>query len=405
MLRFILAVGEICTRGRMLRLAYVSTYPPTHCGVAEYTRFLIRALKPLYPELEIYVLSDIGEGGSEVRLEGDVEVHPSFIQGGSDDYSRLLDSISEIGGVDILHVQHEYGIYGRDDRILKACLEAKRENLVKKVVFTLHTVYHPSSRSPETLAFQRELNRADALIVHSYLMEFELHNQGIDPTIVRRIPHGTLLNPHLDETRKELLLSLGLREREAPGIILTTPGFLRRDKGLDLLVNAMNSLEPFRENFTLLIAGEKRVGGDPEAEKMIEAIEEESRKLNVIFLDRYLSDDEILRIAALSDIIILPYRDVAGKYSVSGILHLSMGSFKPIIGTRVPRLLELYQFSPRTTVTPMNPAELAKIIKWCIRNYDYVVAYMSSLYGYAIRTQWVRMARRHLSLYRELLTS
>ncbi|MCD6421457.1 MAG: group 1 glycosyl transferase [Thaumarchaeota archaeon] len=389
----------------MFKLAYVSTYPPTHCGIAEYTRFLIRALKPLCPELEIYVLSDIGEGGSEVRLEGDTEVHPSFIRGGSDDYSGILDAISEIGGLDILHVQHEYGIYGYDDKILKACLEAKKENLVKKVVFTLHTVHHPLSRNSEALVFQRELNQADALVVHSYLMEFELQNQGINPMIIRRIPHGTLLNPHLDETREELLRSLRLRENEVSGIILTTPGFLRRDKGLDLLINAINSLESFREAFTLLIAGEKRIGGDPEAKKMIKVVEEASRKLNIIFLDRYLSDDEILRVAALSDIIILPYKDVIGKYSVSGILHLSMGSFKPIIGTRVPRLLELYQFSPRTTVTPMNPADLAKIIKWCIRNYDYVVAYMSTLYGYAVRTQWIRMARRHLSLYRELLTS
>ncbi len=389
----------------MFRLGYVSTYPPTHCGVAEYTRFLARALKPLYPEARLHIFSDIGVSGSNVRLDGEIEVHPTFTAGGSDDYKGILKELSAVGGLDILHVQHEYGIYGHHDRILEACIEAKKEHLIKKLVFTLHTVYHPASNDERVLEFQKKLNSVDAVIVHSYLMEFELRNQEVNPRIVYRIPHGTLLNPYLDETRRDLMSSLNLDESRISGIILTTPGFLRRDKGLDLFIDAMNRLESFKESFTLLIAGERRISSSPEDKRMLEAIEEASGKLNMIFLDKYLSDDEVLRVTALSDIIVLPYRDVIGKYSVSGILHLSMGSFKPIIGTRVPRLLELYQFSPRTTVAPMSPLELARMIRWCIRNYDYVVPYMSTLYGYAIRTQWVRMARRHLTLYRQLLTS
>ena len=387
----------------MFRLGYVSTYPPTHCGVAEYTRFLARSLKTIQPKIGVIVFSDLGEEARS-RFDGEIMVRPAFISGGSDDYRRLLDELSAVNGVDILHVQHEYGIFGRHDKILDACLEAKEERLVKKLVFTLHTVYHPSTNILEVLEFQRRLKLVDTIVVHSYLMEFELQNQLIDPKLIRRIPHGTLLNPYLDEDRKALAESLGLDCEKLRGLILSTVGFLRKDKGLDLLAEAVNGLEHIQENFTLLIAGEKRIMS-PEDEKMIREVEEEAEKLNIIFFDKYLSDDEILEITALSDLIILPYKDLIGKYSVSGILHLSMGSFKPIIGTRVPRLLELYQFSPRITVTPTDPKELSRMIRWCTRNYDYVVAYMSSLYSYAVRTQWIRMARRHLSLYRELLIS
>ena len=94
-----------------------------------------------------------------------------------------------------------------------------------------------------------------------------------------------------------------------------------------------------------------------------------------------------------------------GHTLFSGILHLSMGSLKPIIGTRVPRLLELYQFVPRLTVSTRNPLGIAKKVKWLHDNYDYAVAYMTNLYGYAIRTHWLRMARRHLSLYYKILVS
>ncbi|RLG03936.1 MAG: group 1 glycosyl transferase, partial [Thaumarchaeota archaeon] len=129
------------------------------------------------------------------------------------------------------------------------------------------------------------------------------------------------------------------------------------------------------------------------------------RVARLTFIDKYLTSDEILKIASIADIILLPYRDKYGVYSVSGILHLSMGSFKPLIGSRVPRLIELYQFAPRVTIPPKKPAELVKKLKWMMNNYDYAVAYMAHLYSYAVRTQWLRMARRHLNLYHELLRS
>jgi len=34
-----------------------------------------------------------------------------------------------------------------------------------------------------------------------------------------------------------------------------------------------------------------------------------------------------------------------------------------------------------------------------------MVAYMANLYSYAVRTQWIRMARRHIKLYRETLAT
>ena len=386
----------------MLRIGYVSTYPPTHCGIAEYTRFLSFALKSVYPKAKLYVFSD-KDSGSEARSDGDIEVYPAFGRK-SVDYHELLDRLSEVGGVDVLHIQHEYGIYGHHDGILRAGLEAKSEKLTKKLVLTLHSVYHPLSGDRGALDFQKKLNSVDAVIIHSYLMEFELQNQGLDPLLIRRIPHGTFLNPYLDDPRHNLINDLKLRERDISGIILATVGFLRKDKGLDLLIKSVNELEYSRGSITLLIAGESRIDNVSDRE-IVEAIEDASRRMNIILMNRYLSRDEILKTAALADIIVLPYRDKPALYSVSGILHLSMGSFKPLIGTRVPRLIELYQFAPRATVPPRSPRQFSKSLRWCIRNYEHMVAYMATLYGYAVRTQWMRMARRHLSLYRELLAS
>ena len=379
----------------MLRLGYVSTYPPTHCGIAEYTRFLTTSLKSIYPEAKIVIFSD---SGSSYRVESNAEIRPSF-EKGVRDYRGILNELSEVGGVDVIHVQHEYGIFGRNNAILETCLEAKDEKLVKKVVFTMHSVYHPLSGDLDALNFQKRLSSVDAVIVHSYLMEFEIQHQGVDPLIIRRIPHGTLLNPYLGHPRYKLLKDLELEDSMLKGLTLSLFGFLRRDKGLDMLLEALMETNYGKDSMNVII------GGELKDRELLEQIEDLSRRVKLTFIERYLMSDEILKIASIADIILLPYRDKYGVYSVSGILHLSMGSFKPLIGSRVPRLIELYQFAPRATVPPKKPAELAKKLKWMIENYDYAVAYMAHLYSYAVRTQWLRMARRHLNLYHELLRS
>ncbi len=374
------------------RLGFVSRYPPTHCGVAEYTKMLISAIQSLNPRIKLYVFST-DESGKNARIdEMGVNVLPCYRRFESN-YSNMLDELSEIGGVDVLHVQHEYGIFGLGRNIIDALLKAKEEGLARAVVITMHTVNHPFSEKKDALKFQSSLNSLDAIVVHSPLQEFELQIQGINPSKLNRIPHGTLINPYLGYTKRILSRSLNLNE-EFRGMILAIPGFLRKDKGLDILIDALKILKDLR--FTLVVAGELK---DTELKDMFM----DSLTYKITLIDRYLSSDEILRVVALADAIVLPYRDRIGVYSVSGILHLSMGGLKPIIGSRTPRLVELYQFAPRLTVPPENPGDLAKKIRWLVKNYDYAVAYMTNLYGYAARTQWIRMAYRHLELYRSLL--
>ena len=376
----------------MIKVAYISTYPPTHCGVAEYTRMLAVSLASILHDLKIYVLSN----DETYNYEGNkIHIYPSFRRK-SNNYSKILDVLSKLNGVDILHIQHEYGIYGDNNGILDAAMEAKREKLVKRIIFTMHSVYHPLSNRFKALEFQRMLNYSDAVIVHSYLQEFELQHQGVNPLIIHRIPHGTLLNPFLGVERTQLTSEFQIDSKNISNLIMVLPGFIRRDKGIDILMEAVKNLKS-KLDFSLIIAGEIR------DKELFQLILESTSKLNTILIDKYLSHEALLKLMALSDIILLPYRDKIGIYSVSGILHLSIGSMRPLVGSRTPRLIELYQFAPRLTVPPKNPLELSKKIKWVIENYEYAVAYMATLYGYAARTQWIRMARRHLYLYKQLL--
>ena len=385
------------------RIVFVSTYPPIHCGVGEYLRLLAEAMLSVEPGLDLRVAT-LKEAGSEpYSLEG-VLAYP-VLERAAASYSPLLELLTEIGGADIVHVQHEFGIFGETEAIIDAVAEARRERLARATVITLHTVYHPMGleKGKETrLRVNRAASMLDAVVVHSVLQEMELLSQGLPVEKVYRIPHGTSINTYIDVPRGVLAARLGLPKDLVEKRIVAVPGFLRRDKGLETLLKAFTRLRNGRD-VRLVVAGEPQGRGAEEVARIVE--EYASLDERIVYVRRYLSGQKVLMLAALADLIVLPYEDRPGKYSVSGILHLSMGSLKPIVGTRVPRLVELYQLAPRVTVKPYSPGSLAAKIKWVLDNYDDAVVYMERVYGYAVRTRWQRMARRHLELYRSLLAS
>ncbi len=375
-----------------LKIAFVSRYPPVHCGVGEYTRMLAVAMRTISPSTSVYIVSST-EAGPKEYFDGEAgaRVIPSFERGESS-YEGVLKTLEDLGGVDVVHVQHEYGIFGRNPGVFKALREAVKRGLASIAVATLHTVYHSSTDRHDALEAQMEASKLDGVIVHSYLQEFELQAQGFNTTSVFKIPHGTLLNPYLGHPRDKLLEKVGLDPSEMDDVIVVMPGFLRPDKGLDVLLSAAALTD---RRFTLIVAGEP-AGVDVDSLP--------SMRGRVKVLDRYLSSDEILMLAAASDVIVLPYKDRPGKYSVSGILHLSMGSLKPLVGTRVPRLIELYQYAPNLTVPPRSPELLAARLEWVIDNYELASAYSTHLFAYAAETQWPRIARAHLELYKGLIS-
>ncbi|MCE4604275.1 MAG: glycosyltransferase [Aeropyrum sp.] len=374
-----------------LKIAFVSRYPPVHCGVGEYTRMLSSGIKTVMPSASIQVFST-GEAGWDKYYDESigVEIIPSY-QRGADDYQGLVEQLEAVGGADIVHLQHEYGIYGHTPAIMEALIEARKRGLASAIVVTFHTVLHKLGvRSSRQLEVQHTASSFDAAIAHSVLMEFELQAQGVNPNVIVKIPHGTLVNPYLGYPRGSLADKLGISV-EDDEFMIVTPGFLRPDKGLDVL---MSAIALTNSRMRLVVAGEP----------MGVSIEEiPALGGRVTVLERYLSTEEILMLAAMSDAIVLPYKDRPGKYSVSGVLHLSMGSLKPIVGTRVPRLVELYEYANILTVPPRSPELLAKKVEWVTRNYEIAASASASLYSYAASTQWPLIASQHLALYRGVI--
>ena len=115
------------------KLALIGDYLPRKCGIATFTSDLCRAVASQYPSVDCMVVpvNDVAEGydyPSEVRFE--------FSQQDLDSYRRAADFLN-FGNVDVVCLQHEYGIYGGSaGRYILALLR----DLRMPIVTTLHTV-------------------------------------------------------------------------------------------------------------------------------------------------------------------------------------------------------------------------------------------------------------------------
>lgn|GEM_PF-6834760 len=95
--------------GVMRRLAMVSTYPPRRCGLATFTDDPRRALATSAPQWIVEICAVDRDG-----LPYGPEVAEVIRQDRAEDYRRAGRALAA-SAVDLVVIQHEYGIFGGTD--------------------------------------------------------------------------------------------------------------------------------------------------------------------------------------------------------------------------------------------------------------------------------------------------
>jgi glycosyltransferase involved in cell wall biosynthesis len=131
-------------------------------------------------------------------------------------------------------------------------------------------------------------------------------------------------------------------------------GFVRRYKGLDVLIEAMPRVLAER-NVTLVVAGEFYEPVAPIRER-ITALGLRER---VRLLDRYVADEEVGELVAAADAVVLPYRSA----TQSGVVLVAYAGGCPVISTAVGGLPEVVEEGVTGhLVPPEDPRALAEAI-------------------------------------------
>lgn len=305
-----------------MKIAYVSTYPPTECGLATFTQDLAFSVasSTLLPPSVIAI-----QQGGENTPQWPQEVAFVVRRDHELDYIRAAWVASDIA--DIVSVQHEFGIFGGEEgEFILTFLK----NLRKKAVVTLHTVL--SKPDPKKQAIIREISCHAASLVCMNRLAIPILERvyGIPLRKIVYIPHGA--PSEIPEDRENIKKNLGLSDR----IVLATFGLLGPGKGIEYAIEALPQVVRNFPNVVYLILGETH---PKEREKRGEAyralLEEKAHKLHledhVRFVNRYLSREELTAYLAATDIYLTPYLNP--EQVASGTLTYALRFGKVVIST------------------------------------------------------------------------
>jgi glycosyltransferase involved in cell wall biosynthesis len=165
------------------RVAFIGNYLPRQCGIATFTTDLCEALAEEYQGTACIALpvNDTEEG-----YEYPPRVRFELAEKDIESYRRAADFLN-INNVDMVSLQHEYGIFG--GKAGSYILEILRE-LRMPVVTTLHTILkHPNPDQRRVL--DEIISLSDRVVVMSELgAEFLQSIYHVPAEKIDLIPHG-----------------------------------------------------------------------------------------------------------------------------------------------------------------------------------------------------------------------
>ena len=369
------------------RYGFVSTYPPTQCGLASFTAALHGAL----------TASAVDEGrivrlveASQPRPSADVVAE--WVDG---DPAGLTRAAARLNDADVVVLQHEFGVYGgADGEEILSLLAALRV----PTVVVLHTVLvRPTTHQREVL--EAVLAAADSVVTMTVTARDRLvAHYRVDPGKVEIIAHGA------PPTRSAPSLAPVFRTGQ-PTVL--TWGLLGPGKGIEWGIEAMALLTDLRPRPRYLVAGQTH----PkvvlrEGESYRAALADRVRRLGlattVTFEGNYRNATALAELVTSADVVLLPYDSV--DQVTSGVLVEAVAAGKPVVATGFPHAVELLGGGAGTIVAHRDPVAIAGALRDILTRRS-VAARMSGAAAATAPQRWPAVADRYRAWSRRLLSA
>lgn len=305
------------------QIAFIANYLPRQCGLATFTTDLSQAVAAEYEQTHCLAIAvnDTPEGydyPAPVRFELNEQELSS--------YERAADFLN-LNEVDLVCLQHEFGIYG--GRAGSHILTLLRK-LRMPIVTTLHTVLRePDADQRRVMQSLAELS--DRLIVMSQRgMEFLKDIYQIPEEKVHFIHHGIPDVPFVDSNFYKDQFNVEGK------FVLLTFGLLSPNKGIENVINALPKILEHQPEVVYMILGAthphvKKQQGEAYRESLHHLTRNKGVEENVIFYDRFVSLEELVEYIGASDIYLTPYLNPA--QITSGTLAYTLGAGRAIVST------------------------------------------------------------------------
>ena len=367
------------------RIAFIGNYLPRRCGIATFTTDLCEAVAADNETMTCIALpvNDTADG-----YEYPARVRFELTEKDIESYRRAADFLN-INNVDLVCLQHEYGIFG--GRAGSHILALLRE-LHMPIVTTLHTVLaEPDTDQRRVL--EEIAAFSDRLVVMSQrAKEFLTRIYHVSSDKIDLIPHGIPDVPFVDPSfHKDLF---GVEGK----MVLLSFGLLSSSKGIETVIEALPAILADHPNVVYMILGEthphvKETDGEAYRISLQWLARERGVESNVIFYNRFVSLNELIEFIGATDIYITPYLNQA--QITSGTLAYTLGAGKAVISTPYWYAEEMLAEERGVLVPFRDSTALAQQVNHLLNDVTRRHAMRKRAYLYGREMIWSRVARQY----------
>jgi glycosyltransferase involved in cell wall biosynthesis len=385
---------EKTTQSHIKRIAFVGNYSPRQCGIATFTTDLCESIADEFKGAACIALP---VNDTEAGYDYPARVRFELTEKDIESYRRAADFLN-INNVDMVSLQHEYGIFG--GKAGGYILTLLRE-LRMPVVTTLHTVLRDPNPDQRRV-LEEIVSLSDRVVVMSKKgVKFLRDIYHVPPEKIDLIPHGIPDVPFVDPSFHKDLFGV-----EGKSVLLSF-GLLSANKGIENVINALPAILEKHPNVVYIVVGATHphvIQNEGESYRLSLQMlaHEKGVEANVIFYNRFVSLDELVKFISASDIYITPYLDEA--QITSGTLAYTLGAGKAIISTPYWYAEEMLADERGALVPFSDPQALADQVIDLLDNESKRHAMRKRAYLFGRDMIWPQVSHRYMEAFERART-
>jgi glycosyltransferase involved in cell wall biosynthesis len=372
-----------------LRVAFLGTYVPRRCGIATFTNALCEHLASACPDGEFPVIAMDDSRGSYTYSQ---RVRFQLRQELLDDYF-LAAKFLRTAHVDLLCVQHEYGIYGGEGG---SHLLSLLRNCPIPVVTTAHTVLRTPDPLRRRVMCELCTLSQKVIVMTAHAHEFLQERYEVPSEKISVIPHGAPYIP---------FSSGSVRPADCGPIVLTF-GLLSPDKGIEYVIGALPTVTRIFPNLVYRVVGAthpivKMEHGESYRSKLVQMAAQLGVKRHVVFCDAFLPEDLLIRHITDADVCIAPY--LSREQITSGSLTMALSAGQVVISTPFWHAEEALA-DRRGILVPFRDSQaIAEVLLDILQKPALGAVLRQRAYSSSRQMMWSTVAREYVRCFRSCL--
>lgn len=374
------------------KIVFLSTFPPTQCGIATYTQDTIKGITDVFGKsvtCEICELVDKPKANPTQAFTLNTK--------NREDYTRVAEEMNADENIKLVHIQHEFGLFSGNygDHLLDFL------NVIKKpVTFTFHTVLPGPNNELRTFV-KLLLSYSNSVFVMTHRSEEILINDyEIPKEFITTITHGThVVVYEAPETAKA---KFGIEDRT----VLSTFGLLGEGKNIETGLRALSKIVENTPNALYLIIGRTHPnliidGVDTYREKLEAIVDELDLHNNVRFINQYLETNELLEYLQATDIYMFTSKDP--NQAVSGTFSYAMSCACPIVASKIPHTKEVLTADSGILVDIGDENQFAEAAIKLLNDENLREEMGKSAFRKTRASSWENVGIAHMNTYKKLM--